>query len=60
MNKKKNTPPPPQRDCCVACGEETSYDKDDHIDKRYNYVEGAGQLCLKCWDSIYGTNTKPN
>ena len=33
---------------CVICGEETQYRFNDHIDLRYNYVEGAGQLCDKC------------
>ena len=33
---------------CVYCGEETQYKKDDHIDQRINYIEGAGQLCSRC------------
>ena len=33
---------------CVICGEATQYRFNDHIDLRYNYVEGAGQLCPKC------------
>ena len=35
-------------DSCVSCGELTKYKKTDHIDMRYGYVEGAGQLCCKC------------
>lgn len=34
---------------CVICGEATQYRFNDHIDLRYNYVEGAGQLCSKCY-----------
>jgi len=34
---------------CVICGEATEYRFNDHIDLRYNYVEGAGQLCSKCY-----------
>ena len=33
---------------CVICGEATQYRFNDHVDLRYNYVEGAGQLCDKC------------
>ena len=33
---------------CVICGEATQYRFNDHIDYRFNYVEGAGQLCPKC------------
>ena len=33
---------------CVICGAETAYRFNDHIDYRFNYVEGAGQLCEKC------------
>tara|TARA_Y100000310_G_C20186800_1_gene580674 strand:+ start:334 stop:522 length:189 start_codon:yes stop_codon:yes gene_type:complete len=35
-------------DVCVMCGEETRFKKTDHIDFRYGYIEGAGQLCFKC------------
>lgn len=33
---------------CIVCGVDTNEPKDKHIDFRYNYVEGAGQLCSKC------------
>jgi hypothetical protein len=33
---------------CIICGVDTNEPKDKHIDYRYNYVEGAGQLCSKC------------
>ncbi len=33
---------------CIVCGTETNESKDKHIDFRYNYIEGAGQLCSKC------------
>tara|TARA_R100000008_G_C3578699_1_gene166962 strand:+ start:1407 stop:1565 length:159 start_codon:yes stop_codon:yes gene_type:complete len=38
---------------CVLCGIETKYDNFDHIDDREHYVEGAGQLCEKCWKKTY-------
>ena len=41
------------KDKCVSCGVETSYDKTDHVDFRLGYVEGAGQLCLDCYEKIY-------
>ena len=33
---------------CVICGVATQYRFRTPIDFRYNYVEGAGQLCNKC------------
>ena len=33
---------------CVICGTDTQYRFRTPIDFRYNYVEGAGQLCNKC------------
>ena len=33
---------------CVICGTDTQYRFRTPIDFRYNYVEGAGQLCPKC------------
>jgi hypothetical protein len=37
-----------EMDECVVCGVETNETKDKHVDYRYNYVDGAGQLCSKC------------
>lgn len=37
------------KDKCVLCGAETPYDESVHIDYRYGYVEGAGQLCSGCY-----------
>jgi hypothetical protein len=37
-----------QMDQCVVCGIETDEPKDKHIDFRYHYIEGVGQLCNKC------------
>jgi len=41
------------KDKCVSCGVETLYDKTEHVDFRLGYVEGAGQLCLGCYEKIY-------
>jgi len=38
----------PEMETCISCGAVTNEPKDKHIDFRYNYVEGAGQLCSKC------------
>lgn len=38
------------KDKCVMCGEETPYDETVHIDLRVGYIEGAGQLCIDCYD----------
>lgn len=37
------------KDNCVICGVETLFDNTDHVDMRYGYVEGVGQLCVLCY-----------
>jgi hypothetical protein len=34
---------------CIMCSKETTILKSTHIDFRYGYVEGAGQLCRECY-----------
>jgi hypothetical protein len=34
---------------CVMCGGETQYNIYDHINIRYGYIEGMGQLCNPCY-----------
>ena len=38
------------KDTCILCGVETQYEMDVNIDYRTGYIEGAGQMCTKCWD----------
>jgi hypothetical protein len=38
-----------EKDHCILCGVETIYDKSTHVDMRMGYIEGAGQLCPKCY-----------
>ena len=38
----------PEMEECIVCGVKTNEPKDKHVDFRYNYVEGVGQLCSKC------------
>ena len=47
-------------DHCILCGVETAYKRSTHIDMRIGYVEGAGQLCSKCYhfDTISVTKDK--
>lgn len=40
-------------DRCVDCKELTEYKKTTHIDQRAFYIEGAGQLCRKCYKKTY-------
>jgi len=37
---------------CVSCGEPTQYKKSDPVDLRYDYVDGAGQLCHQCYTEL--------
>ena len=34
---------------CILCGKETTVDVNTHIDFRTGYIEGAGQLCVECY-----------
>jgi hypothetical protein len=34
---------------CIMCGRKTETLKTTHIDFRYGYVEGAGQMCRDCY-----------
>jgi len=43
---------------CVSCGGKTTEPVDRHIDYRYYYVEGAGQLCKECYTKIYDRRTE--
>lgn len=38
------------KDNCVLCNVETEYETSTHIDYRYGYVKGAGQLCKECYE----------
>ena len=40
-----------EKEKCVICGVETNVDVNTHIDFRLHYVEGAGQLCKKCYNN---------
>lgn len=41
------------KDKCVLCGQETEYDFKTPIEQRKFYVEGAGQLCPKCFYELH-------
>ena len=41
------------KDKCVICDTDTQYDEFTHIDMRYYYIEGCGQLCPKCYNDTY-------
>lgn len=47
-----------EKDKCVICGNETEYYKDTHINFRWHYVEGCGQLCPGCYRQVYDTSSK--
>ena len=40
-----------KKDHCILCGVETIYDESTHVDMRLGYIEGAGQLCPKCYEA---------
>ena len=34
---------------CIMCGKKTTTLKTTHVDFRYGYVDGAGQMCRECY-----------
>ena len=38
---------------CVLCNRETKYNRDDPVQSRLHYIEGAGQLCSFCYRDLY-------
>lgn len=44
------------KDRCVICNKETSYEFETHINQRYGYIEGVGQLCRSCYDGNTDAN----
>ena len=47
-----------KKDKCISCNQDTLYGEHDHVDFRMGYIEGAGQLCLNCYDEIYVKKNK--
>ena len=42
-----------KKECCILCGRLTEIMKDCLISERAHYLEGAGQLCRKCYQELY-------
>ena len=42
-----------KKESCVLCDEETPYTRTTSIELRVGYIEGAGQLCMKCYENLY-------
>jgi hypothetical protein len=38
---------------CIRCGVETEYDVSSPVTVRRWYIEGSGQLCEKCYFTLY-------
>ena len=38
---------------CIICKCKTNIRRDQPIKDRYGYVEGAGQLCYRCYKKLY-------
>ena len=41
-------------DKCVICSDDSIYDMSEPINKRIGYIEGSGQMCLDCYEKVYG------
>jgi hypothetical protein len=51
--KLHNTHKVVEQDRCVLCGRFTTYKRNVPIANRAYYVEGAGQLCKRCYEKLY-------
>lgn len=49
FNKRKEKTP---YEYCVICKCKTHIKKEQHIEKRYGYIEGIGQLCFDCYKDL--------
>jgi len=51
-----------ENETCVVCQKELDIPVSTNIDMREHYVEGAGQLCKECYNSVYPRiyDNKPN
>jgi recombinational DNA repair protein (RecF pathway) len=38
---------------CVLCDIPTTIAVNTPVDNRHFYIEGAGQLCERCWNDVY-------
>ena len=47
-----------EKEKCVNCGAETPYLVTTPVDLREYYVDGAGQLCKKCYFDIFENRKK--
>lgn len=45
-----------KKEKCVVCGKETLYNVEQHVDTRFDYIEGVGQLCPRCYNNTYDCN----
>jgi hypothetical protein len=42
-----------ETETCISCNKETHVPINLNIELREYYIEGAGQLCEKCYNKIY-------
>lgn len=38
---------------CISCGIVTQTPKTLDVSKRLYYIEGVGQMCRECWETLY-------
>jgi hypothetical protein len=50
--KKENDFEVIQFEKCIVCKVETNIPLTKDVSERYGYIEGAGQLCKNCYNSI--------
>lgn len=43
---------------CVCCHKKVCISKDEYIEFRPFYIEGAGQLCYDCYHELYPKNCR--
>jgi hypothetical protein len=38
---------------CILCNNITEYETNTPISIRMHYIEGCGQVCIKCYNKLY-------
>lgn len=55
IRKKMKSESSNEDEYCVLCGSKTGYQRNEPIRTRLYYIEGAGQLCPRCYHETYST-----
>lgn len=59
-NTEKETPDNIKTEKCILCGKDTGIPFNEPIDGRKYFIDGCGQLCEDCFDSLQYVSISKN